>query len=78
MLDRKQLHGKVIAAGLTLGEVAKRLKINPATMTRKMAGETEFTRAELQKLRTMLNLTAEEFDAIFFADELTETQVMEG
>jgi len=77
MFDRNQFRGKVIAAGYTLAEVAEKLKINPATLTRKMAGESEFTRAELQKIRALLCLSADEFDAIFFANELTETQVEE-
>ena len=75
VFDRKKFHGRVIAEGFTLTEIANALEINPATLNRKMSGESEFSRKEMQRLRSLLHLqSGSEFDAIFFADELTETQ----
>lgn len=73
MFDRLLFRGKVVSVGLTLSEVAKKLDINYSTLDRKMSGKSEFTRAEIQRIRTILGCTSEEIDRIFFAEELTET-----
>ena len=70
MFDRKKFHGRVIAEGYTLTTVAEQLQISPATLNRKMARGGDFTRSELQKLRAVLNLTDEDMNEIFFAEEL--------
>ena len=56
---------------MTLEEVAKRMGINPSTLDRKMSGNSDFTRHEIQTLRKMLSMTADDCDNIFFAEELT-------
>ncbi len=56
--------------------VASELGINTATLYRKLNGSTEFTRSEIQSLRHILKLSPEDADAIFFAKELTDTQVV--
>ena len=71
MFDRKKFHGRVVSEGYTLAEVAAKIGMNPATLYRKMSGESDFTREEIQKLRAVLRLSADETDVIFFADELT-------
>ena len=70
MFDRKIFRSKVVAAGMTLEAVAKEMDINPSTLDRKMSGVSDFTRKEMQILRKILNLSAEEMDGIFFAEEL--------
>ena len=60
---------------MTLTGLSAAIGINPATMNRKMSGESDFTRAEIQKIRNVLSLTDEELNSIFFAEQLTETQV---
>ena len=47
-------------------QIAVFLGINPATLYRKMSQETEFTRNEIATLKTVLNLTLQEMDDIFF------------
>ena len=39
---------------------------NPATLSRKMNGESDFTRNEIQLFRSKLGLSAREIDYIFF------------
>lgn len=51
---------------LSNGDVAKYLNIDQSTFIRKKKGETDFLRKEIQKIRTLLNLTSEQVDAIFF------------
>lgn len=71
MFDRNKFKGKVVAAGYTLSEIAKRIGINPATLDRKMSGKSDFSRAEIQSLRALLCMSATDVDEIFFAEELT-------
>ena len=54
-------------AGQTKATVAAHLEINEATLYRKSAGASEFTRDEIQKLKEFLNLTDSEAMKVFFA-----------
>lgn len=67
MFNENKFRGKIAETRLTLASVASSIGINPATLNRKMSGESDFTRSEMQNLRAVLNLTPEEFEAIFFA-----------
>lgn len=77
MFDKNKFRGSVISAGKTMAEVARYLGINPATLTRK-DGTSDFTRSEIQLLRTYLSLSDESLNAIFFANELAQTQKVGG
>ena len=70
MFDRKKFHGRIIAEGYTLVTVSEKLGISPVTMTRKMSRGGDFTRSELQQLRSLLNLSDEDMNEIFFAEGL--------
>ena len=70
MFDRKKFHGRVIAEGYTLVTISDKLGISPVTMTRKMSRGGDFTRSELQQLRSLLNLSDDDMNDIFFAEEL--------
>lgn len=67
MLDKDKLCGKIRACGLTLEKVARFLGINVATLSRKLNGRSDFNRNEIEMLRRKLALTADELQAIFFA-----------
>lgn len=60
------LEAKTKERGFTNLEVAKHIGVDPATYHRKKRGESDFYRIEIFKIRTMLNLTSEEVDSIFF------------
>lgn len=68
MFNKNAFRAKVVGAGMTLAEVAAKIGINPATLGRKMSGESDFTRTEIQKMRSILGMTAADADAIFFAE----------
>lgn len=69
MFNRARFHEAVKTRGMTLSEVAKLMKINGATLYRKMYGISDFTRSEIEDLRLALLLTNEEADALFFRNE---------
>lgn len=68
MFNKKRFKLVLIEQDIKMEAVASFLDINPATLSRKINGGTEFTRAEMQKLIKMLSLTAEDVKNIFFAD----------
>ena len=70
MFDRNKLKAKIVENGFTIEQVAQKLGINYATLYRKMASETEFTRNEIAMLKEVLHLTINEVDVIFFAQQL--------
>ena len=70
MFDKTLFLYHVARKKKTLGDVSTMLEINPATLTRKMSGESDFTRDEVQKLKKFLELSVVDADKIFFAEEL--------
>lgn len=68
MFDRNKLRGKMAEHGCTATKLANILGINPATFHRKINGESEFTRVEIQQIAAALNLGMQDIQSIFFAD----------
>ena len=75
MFNKERFRDRISSLGLSIGEVANLLGINEATLYRKMNGTTEFSRTEIQLLRSVLRLSVDDAEAIFFAQELAKTQV---
>lgn len=71
MFDKALFIYHVTRKNMTLGAISAMLKINPATLTRKMSGESDFTRDEVQRLKNFLELSVVDADKVFFAEELT-------
>ncbi len=69
MLDKNKFKGIVYARGKTLRGVANYLGINAATLYRKLNGESDFYREEIQKLCIYLEI--ENPSEIFFAEKVT-------
>lgn len=69
LFDKKQFKVAVMLAGLTLRQVAAELNIDETTLYRKMNGESDFYRREIQQLCSILKI--ENPSAIFFAQEIT-------
>lgn len=66
MFNKDEFCGKVRSKGLTLDKIAKYLGVNPATLSRKMSGKSDFTRNEIEILRHKLKLSREDVMLIFF------------
>lgn len=73
MFDKALFLYHVMSKDTTLGAISAMLEIAPATLTRKMSGESDFTRNEIQKIKKFLGLSIMDADRIFFAEELTKT-----
>lgn len=68
MFDEKKFREIVRGKGLSLNKVAKNIGLNPSTLYRKMTGESDFYRTEIQKLCTLLEI--ENPAEIFFAENI--------
>lgn len=66
MFDSKEFFEAVQRANLSIPKLAEILGINKVTLYRKISGESDFGRAEIQKCRDIFGKEAA--DKIFFAD----------
>lgn len=67
--DKKRFKACVVLVGLTLRQVAAALSIDEATLYRKMNGDSDFYRREIQQLCNLLKIDNPAH--IFFANKLT-------
>lgn len=68
MFKKNEFRAAMARKGTTASEVAKALNIDPATLSRKISGQSDFYRGEIEKICEILELSAEEIMEIFFAD----------
>lgn len=66
MFSKNRFKSKYVEHGLTAVEVARIMKISTTTLYRKINGETDFTRREIQRFQEELRLNADEIAHIFF------------
>lgn len=67
MFNKNMFKAKVAENGVTTKKVAEILGINETTLYRKMSGESDFTRNEIQLFKKTFGLSSGDVDAIFFA-----------
>ena len=53
-------------AGISLNQLAAALKIDPATLHRKLNGSSDFYRHEILAIKEILELNVDEMNQIFF------------
>lgn len=59
---------------ISLEEIARTLGIHLTTLIRKINGESDFYRHEILIIRTLLELSPEQVEEIFFDRKLAQTQ----
>lgn len=74
MFNEKLFRMILLREGISLQQIAELLGINPATLYRKMKGDSDFYRDEIQQICDFLHLELKEKEEIFFNQEITETQ----
>lgn len=65
-MNADKIRGKIVENRMSIGEFCKVAGFNRATFDRKMSGRSEFTRGEIERISSALNLTDEEMCTIFF------------
>jgi len=66
-----KLKGRIVAEGITVADLSVKIGINPATFSRKIAANGDFSRRELQNIKNVLSLSDDDFMSIFFSGSLT-------
>ena len=67
MFQKNEFRAALIRRGMTLEDIAKALNIIAPTVSRKINGQGDFFRYEIENIKELLNLTSEEVLKIFFA-----------
>lgn len=70
MTNTNMLLEAIKRSGYRLSFIAQKLGISRATLYNKIYGRTEFLQSEISLLKDLLNLTAEEGELIFFANDV--------
>jgi predicted transcriptional regulator len=70
MLNKIALQDKIQKCGFTLESFAAELGMSYTTLYRKINGNSDFTRAEIQDIKRILKLTNSETLSIFFKEKL--------
>lgn len=71
-MNLKELKVEMLRNSDNGSNLAEALGITTTTLSRKMHGEkAEFTRGEMDIIKTRYNLTAERMDTIFFGNDLS-------
>lgn len=67
-MNADKIRGKIAENGMNIGEFCVAAGFVRSTFDRKMRGESEFDRAEIERIISILRLTDDETRAIFFED----------
>lgn len=71
MFDESKFKYFVIKNGSNLTNTAKAINVTYSTLRRKITGESDFTREEVQTLRDYLKMSPADVEEVFFAHKLT-------
>lgn len=71
MFQKNEFRAVLARNNMTIDDVAKALNVTSPTISRKINGQGDFFRSEIETIRQLLNLSPEEVLNIFFADKLT-------
>ena len=65
-MNANKLRGRIIENGMNIGEFCLRANFVRSTFDRKLNGDSDFSRAEIERIASALDLTDAELHAIFF------------
>jgi len=66
-IDKNRLKSKWVEKGYLQSDIARELQLSPAGFSRKINGKTDFSLSEIHRICYLLDLTADDREAIFFA-----------
>lgn len=66
MINKDKLCGKMRENHFTIDSLSKKLNLSKTGLFNKIHGKKEFLCSEIQAIKKILNLNQEDFDAIFF------------
>ncbi len=70
MTNTNLLKATIMSKGFTMAELSKKIGLSAQTMSLKANNERQFKTKEIMAIQRILDLTSQERDAIFFAEEV--------
>lgn len=70
MTDTKKLQGKMKEKGYTIAHLARHIEMSAGGLFNKIHNDNEFVCSEVSAISDVLGLSADERQAIFFANEV--------
>ena len=70
MLDKAKFKYFVATKNLTLSDLAVKMGMNPATLSKKLNGTTDFSRHEIQLFKDIIGLSESEMLSVFLLENL--------
>ena len=67
-MNEWKIKGRILEYFDTQADFAHAMGFSPVTLSKKLNGHVEWTRAEIEKACTLLHIAAEETHAYFFAN----------
>ena len=71
-MNRTLLHSIIIAHGDTLGKLADAMGLPQSALSNRMNGKVEFRQNEMNLIKCRYELTPQQMEQIFFADEVSD------
>ncbi|MFR3114480.1 MAG: transcriptional regulator [Dialister invisus] len=65
-MDKLAFKYEAAKRGYSMRCIAKKLNIDPSTLSKKLCGHSEFTRSEIREYQAVLKLSPEKIFQIFF------------
>lgn len=78
MFDQNKFKYFVIKNGTNLEKTAKAINVTYSTLRRKMTGESDFTREEVQTLRDYLQMSPSDVEEVFLLINLRKRKTEKG
>ena len=78
MTDTKRLKDRIDQSGLKLQWIAEQLGLTRFGLYKKLSGESDFRQQEIARLSEILELSAEDRDALFFASKVEKISTEGG
>lgn len=78
MFNKRLFRAKVIEKGFTLTQIAAKIGISEATLSRKVTGISDFTRKEIYAIVRILALERDDVDRIFLPMNLRKRKSTNG
>jgi DNA-binding phage protein len=78
LTDTKRLKDRIDQSGLKLQWIAEQLGLTRFGLYKKLSGESDFRQQEIAKLSEILELSAEDRDALFFAPKVEKNSTEGG
>lgn len=70
--DYSELLGKIKAKKISQEELARQIRLNPSTLSKKLNGKSEFTQNEMKNILSVIDVPLEKITFYFYCSKTLE------